>query len=84
MSAVYLPHVKLANIATGQAEVCWFTPAAPDVPFGSSRSLGWVTRNYSGGRWLARDSSGAPVGAFPSRRNAVDYLVANRDKTLQD
>lgn len=76
--AVYIPHVKLANIATGQAEVRWFTPAAPDVPFGSSVSLGWVTRNYSGGRWLVRDDKGAPVKSFPSRKAAVDYLVANR------
>jgi hypothetical protein len=76
--SVYLPHVKLANVRTGQAEVRWFTPAAPDVPFGFSRSLGWVTRNYPGGRWLVRDDKGAPLEAFPSRQAAVDYLVANR------
>lgn len=74
----YLPHVKLANVATGQAEVRWFTPAAPDVPFGSSRSLGWVTRNHSGGRWIAKDTSGVPLAALPSRQAAVDYLVANQ------
>lgn len=78
MSAVYIPHVKLANIATGQAEVRWFTPAAPDVPFGTSRSLGWVVRTVSAGRWVAQDGTGYPLASFPSRKAAVDYLVANR------
>lgn len=75
---VYLPHVKLANVATGQAEVRLFTPFSSDVPFGESRSLGWVTRNYPGGRWLAKDTNGVPLGAFPSRKLAVDHLVANQ------
>jgi len=73
---VYLPHVKLANVAHGQAEVRWFTPAAPDVAFGSSRSLGWVTRNFEGGRWVAKDTGGVPLAAFDSRQAAVDHLVA--------
>lgn len=73
--SVYLPHVRLANVATGQAEVRLFTPAAPDVAFGFSRSLGWVTRNHAGGQWLAKDTNGVPLAAFPSRRAAVDYLA---------
>lgn len=74
--AHYLPHVKLANVAPGQAEVRWFTPAAPDVPFGSTRSLGWVTRNHAGGRWLALDTKGVHVAAFDTRKAAIDHLVA--------
>lgn len=73
--ARYLPHVKLANVATGQAEVRWFIPAAPDVPFGESRSLGWVIRGTSG-RWIAQDTNRVPVAAFDTRKAAIDRLVA--------
>jgi len=70
----YLPHVKLANVATGQAEVLLFTPFSPDVAFGFSSSLGWVFRGVSG-RWVAQDSERVPLSAFPTRKDAVDYLV---------
>lgn len=72
---VYLPIVKLANVATGQAEVRLFTPFSRDVPFGTSASLGWVVRR-AGGRWIAQDTSKVPVGAFATRSEAVADLVA--------
>lgn len=71
----YVSHVKLSNITSGHADVRWFTPF-PGVAFGFSRRLGFVARNVPGGRWVAHDTNGAPVGAFPSRKAAVDHLVA--------
>lgn len=76
MATTYLPHVKLANIAIGQAEVRWFTPHSPDVPFGSSVSLGWVIRPRT--RWVAQDTHGVALASFASREEAVKHLVANR------
>lgn len=75
----YLPHIKLAHIATGQAEVRLFTP---DVAFGESRSLGWVVRSTTG-RWVAQDRNRVPVKSFPSRRAAVDFL-ARHDSLLTE
>jgi hypothetical protein len=75
--SLYLPHVKLANVATGQAEVRWFTPFSPDVPFGESRSLGWVIHSLSG-KWVVQLPDHVRVGAFRTRKAAVDHLVANR------
>lgn len=77
----YLPHVKLTSIATGQAEVRLFTPFSPDVPFGSSRSLGWVRRQKADTRWLAVDAEQSLVGChFSTRQAAVDHLVALNKK----
>ena len=71
---VYLPHVKLANITPGSAEVRLFTPCAPDVPFGSSERLGHVAR-HPNNRWAAYDDTGSSVGGwFRSRKEAAAYL----------
>jgi len=72
---VYLPHIKLANVATGQAEVRLFTPFSRDVAFGSSESLGWVVKSVTG-NWVAQTSDRIRVAAFASRKAAVDHLVA--------
>jgi hypothetical protein len=74
-TSVTLAHIKLANVATGQAEVRLFTPASRDVTFGTSRSLGWVVRALSG-RWIAQDLYGVPLAAFPTRKGAVNYLAS--------
>ncbi len=66
--------IKLANVATGQAEVRLFTHAAPDVAFGSSRSLGWVIRGQSG-RWIAQDTNRVQLKAFDTRKAAINHLA---------
>jgi hypothetical protein len=71
----YFPHVKLANLAAGQAEVRLFTPFSPEVAFGSSESLGWVVRGETG-RWIAQTPDRVRVAAFNTRKEAVDHLAA--------
>ena len=77
MPTTYLPHVKLASIAAGQAEVRWFTPHSSRVPFGTSEGIGWVVKTITG-RWLAQDADGVPLEAFPTRQAAINHLVARR------
>lgn len=78
---LYVAHVKLANVTPGRAEVRWFTPAAPDVPFGFSRPLGEV-RRAEDGRWLAVDAEGTLLGAhYTTRKAAVELLVRRRNDT---
>jgi hypothetical protein len=81
---LYVAHARLDNIRPGQAEVRWFTPAAPDVPFGSSRLLGQV-RRAADGRWHAVDADGSLLGAhYATRKAAVELLVRRRNDLTVD